>query len=242
MNKILVVEDEFPILTLLKYNLEQAGFEVQTADDGVVGLEIALVQKFDVILLDIMLPSMLGTDICKNLRERKNYTPVLMLSALGEETDKLKGLDIGADDYMTKPFSPREVVAKVKAMIRRTEFSTLDASSQKKSNVNPNHKNGLTIGDVEVIPDLFEAYFRGNKMDLTKKEFELLLFLMRQPGVTFNREKLLKDVWNYDFAGDTRIVDVHISNLREKIESDTRNPKYIKTVRGFGYKMEVPLS
>lgn len=242
MNKILIVEDEFPILTLLKYNLEQAGFEVQTADDGVAGLEIASTQKFDVILLDIMLPSMLGTDICKTLRDQKNYTPVLMLSALGEETDKLKGLDIGADDYMTKPFSPREVVAKVKAMIRRVEFSTLSASSQKKSSLNPNHMNGLTIGEVEVIPQLFEAYFRGNKMDLTKKEFELLLFLMRQPGVTFKREKLLKEVWNYDFAGDTRIVDVHISNLREKIESDTRNPQYIKTVRGFGYKMEDPVT
>ena len=240
MNKILVVEDEFPILTLLKYNLEQAGFEVQTADDGLAGLELAMSQKFDVILLDIMLPSMLGTDICKNLRERKNYTPVLMLSALGEETDKLKGLDIGADDYMTKPFSPREVVAKVKAMIRRVEFTTLNATSQNKSL--SIRMNGLIMGEVEVIPELFEAYFRGNKMDLTKKEFELLLYLVREPGVTFTREKLLKEVWHYDFAGDTRIVDVHISNLREKIETDTRNPKYIKTVRGFGYKMEAPLS
>lgn len=242
MNKILVVEDEFPILTLLKYNLEQAGFEVQTAVDGLIGLDLAMTQQFDVILLDIMLPSMLGTEICKAIRERKNYTPILMLSALGEETDKLKGLDIGADDYMTKPFSPREVVAKVKAMIRRVEFTTLQASSQNQINLLSNRMNGLSLGEVEIIPELFEAYFRGNKMDLTKKEFELLLYLVRDPGVTFNREKLLKEVWHYDFAGDTRIVDVHISNLREKIETDSRNPQYIKTVRGFGYKMEAPLS
>ena len=240
MSKILVVEDELSILTLLKYNLEQAGFEVQTSDDGLIGLEIAMAQKFDVILLDILLPSMLGTDICKNLRDRKNYTPVLMLSALGEETDILKGLDICADDYMTKPFSPKEVIAKVKAMIRRVEFSNLDSLSQKQKSHFSKQLGGFFIGEVEISPESFEAYFRGNKMELTKKEFELLLYLMRQPGVTFKREKLLKDVWNYDFAGDTRIVDVHISNLREKIEVETKNPQYIKTVRGFGYRLEDP--
>jgi two-component system alkaline phosphatase synthesis response regulator PhoP len=141
---------------------------------------------------------------------------------------------------MTKPFSPKEVIAKVKAMIRRIEFSNLDSLSQKQNSQYSKRLGGLFIGEVEILSESYEAYYRGNKMELTKKEFELLLYLMRQPGVTFKREKLLKDVWNYDFVGDTRIVDVHISNLREKIEVETKNPQYIKTVRGFGYRMEDP--
>ena len=231
--KILVVDDEQSILTLLKYNLEQAGFSVAAASDGEEGLEKAVNGAFDLIILDLMLPKLDGIEVCKQLRQQKLMVPILMLTAKDEEFDKVLGLELGADDYMTKPFSPREVIARVKAILRRIaiqEENGRDGSAQ----------SGITVGAVEIIPERYEAYFEGKLLEVTPKEFELLYYLSQHKGKVLTRDQLLSAVWKYDFAGDTRIVDVHISHLREKIEHDTRKPAYIKTIRGLGYKMEEP--
>ncbi|MCI1574631.1 MAG: response regulator transcription factor [Heyndrickxia faecalis] len=226
--KILVVDDEPSIVTLLKFNLEQAGFEVLTASDGNEGYDTARREKLDVIILDLMLPGMDGMDVCKQLRLGKINTPILMLTAKSDELDKILGLELGADDYITKPFSPREVVARVKAILRRAETKTEEETAE-----------AIKVGDLRILPEQFEAYFKEKKLELTPKEFELLLYLANHAGKVLSRDQLLNAVWNFDFAGDTRIVDVHISHLREKMEEDTKQPQYIKTVRGFGYKMEV---
>lgn len=231
VKKILVVDDEPSIVTLLKFNLEQAGFSVMTASDGREGYERASNQSPDIIVLDLMLPQMDGMEICKRLRQDKINTPILMLTAKDDEFDKILGLELGADDYLTKPFSPREVIARVKAILRRTQDAGETSSQEDKS---------LTIGNLEVFPEQFEAYFNKEKLELTPKEFELLHYLSSHRGKVLSRDQLLDSVWNYDYAGDTRIVDVHISHLREKIEEDTKQPQYIKTIRGFGYKMEGP--
>ncbi|KYC66821.1 response regulator transcription factor [Heyndrickxia coagulans] len=226
--KILVVDDEPSIVTLLKFNLEQAGFEVLTASDGNEGYDTVRREKLDVIILDLMLPGMDGMDVCKQLRLGKINTPILMLTAKSDELDKILGLELGADDYITKPFSPREVVARVKAILRRAETKTEEETA-----------DAIKVGDLRILPEQFEAYFKEKKLELTPKEFELLLYLANHAGKVLSRDQLLAAVWNFDFAGDTRIVDVHISHLREKMEEDTKQPQYIKTVRGFGYKMEV---
>ncbi|AEH52750.1 response regulator transcription factor [Weizmannia coagulans] len=226
--KVLVVDDEPSIVTLLKFNLEQAGFEVLTASDGNEGYDTARKEKLDVIILDLMLPGMDGMDVCKQLRLGKINTPILMLTAKSDELDKILGLELGADDYITKPFSPREVVARVKAILRRAETKTEEETAE-----------AIKVGDLRILPEQFEAYFKEKKLELTPKEFELLLYLANHAGKVLSRDQLLNAVWNFDFAGDTRIVDVHISHLREKMEEDTKQPQYIKTVRGFGYKMEV---
>jgi len=228
VKKILVVDDEPSIVTLLKFNLEQAGFEVLTASDGNEGYDTARREKLDVIILDLMLPGMDGMDVCKQLRLGKINTPILMLTAKSDELDKILGLELGADDYITKPFSPREVVARVKAILRRAETKTEEETA-----------DAIKVGDLRILPEQFEAYFKEKKLELTPKEFELLLYLANHAGKVLSRDQLLDAVWNFDFAGDTRIVDVHISHLREKMEEDTKQPQYIKTVRGFGYKMEV---
>lgn len=226
--KVLVVDDEPSIVTLLKFNLEQAGFEVLTASDGNEGYDTARREKLDVIILDLMLPGMDGMDVCKQLRLGKINTPILMLTAKSDELDKILGLELGADDYITKPFSPREVVARVKAILRRAETKTEEETA-----------DAIEVGNLRILPEQFEAYFKEKKLELTPKEFELLLYLANHAGKVLSRDQLLDAVWNFDFAGDTRIVDVHISHLREKLEEDTKQPQYIKTVRGFGYKMEV---
>ncbi len=225
---ILVVDDEPSIVTLLSFNLEKAGFSVFTADNGSTALELAKSEKIELVVLDLMLPEMDGMDVCRALRESGIQVPILMLTAKDEELDKILGLELGADDYMTKPFSPREVVARVKAILRRSSFSQNNALKK------------IKIADLLVLPENYEAHFKGEKMTLTPKEFELLLYLVQHKGKVMTREHLLNAVWNYDFAGDTRIVDVHVSHLREKIENDTRKPLYIKTVRGMGYKLEDP--
>lgn len=226
--KILVVDDEPSIVTLLAFNLKKAGYEVITATKGTDALRIAKEARPDLIVLDLMLPEMDGMDVCKQLRQEQWFVPILMLTAKDDELDKILGLELGADDYMTKPFSPREVVARVKAILRRT-----DLGKQEQSEV-------LKIGDLKVYPNNFEAIFKDEEMVLTPKEFELLVYMMQHKGRVLTREQLLNAVWNYDFAGDTRIVDVHVSHLREKIEDVTRKPLYIKTVRGLGYKLEEP--
>lgn len=231
MQKILVVDDEPSIVTLLKFNIEQAGFEVITADNGRSGLDTALSQSPDLIVLDLMLPEMDGMDVCRALRQEKVNTPILMLTAKDDEFDKVLGLELGADDYLTKPFSPREVVARIKAILRRS--GTEDVSTDEQT---------IKIKDLVIHLDRYDVYFKENLLFLTPKEFELLLYLANNKGRVLSRDQLLDRVWDFQYDGDTRIVDVHISHLREKIEEDTRKPKYIKTVRGFGYKLEAPQS
>lgn len=233
VEKVLVVDDEPSIVTLLKFNLEKAGFSVITAEDGRLGLEMAMEEKPDLIVLDLMLPGMDGMDVCKTLRQEKVKTPILMLTARDDEFDKVLGLELGADDYLTKPFSPREVVARVKAILRRTNMNETPAADTDEESV-------IEIGKLTIFPEKYEAELSGVKLELTPKEFELLLYLANNHGKVLNRNQLLDAVWNYDFAGDSRIVDVHISHLREKIEADTKQPVYIKTIRGFGYKLEKP--
>lgn len=223
------MDDEPSIVTLLKFNLEQAGFSVITAEDGQLGLQLALHENLDLIVLDLMLPNIDGMEICKTLRQEKVNIPILMLTARDDELDKILGLELGADDYLTKPFSPREVVARVKAILRRT-----------KSEKETEEEKLLNIGELEIYPDKYEVLFRGEKLELTPKEFELLLYLSTHRGKVLSRDQLLNGVWDFHYDGDTRIVDVHVSHLREKIEDDTKRPKYIKTIRGFGYKMEGP--
>ncbi|PSA92720.1 DNA-binding response regulator [Bacillus atrophaeus] len=233
--KILVVDDEESIVTLLQYNLERSGYEVVTASDGEEALKLAETEKPDLIVLDLMLPKLDGIEVCKQLRQQKLMFPILMLTAKDEEFDKVLGLELGADDYMTKPFSPREVNARVKAILRRSEIASPSFDGQ-----NDVKDGQLIIGDLKILPDHYEAYFKSNQLELTPKEFELLLYLGKHKGRVLTRDLLLSAVWNYDFAGDTRIVDVHISHLRDKIETNTKKPIYIKTIRGLGYKLEEP--
>ncbi len=232
-NCILVIEDEQSIVTLLEYNLQKANFQVEVAYDGKEGLEKAIKRSYELIILDLMLPQLDGMEICKQLRMNKIMTPILMLTAKSDEFDRIFGLEMGADDYMTKPFSPREVVARVKAILRRTKNSSGDPE---------NHIGAkqITIADLRIIPESHEVYFKERQLELTLKEYDLLLCLVQNKGRVITRDQLLQAVWQYEFVGDSRIVDVHISHLREKIESDTRRPKYIKTIRGLGYKLEEP--
>ena len=231
--KILVVDDESSIVTLLQYNLEQAGFTVETASDGMEGLNAVLESKPDLIVLDLMLPKMDGMEVCKALRLQKINTPIIMLTAKDDEFDKVLGLELGADDYMTKPFSPREVTARVKAVLRRS-IAAIEEVPQKASD------QAFEFGSLRVYPDRFEVFLGEKTLEFTPKEFELLVYLMENKNRVLTRDQLLSAVWNYDFAGDTRIVDVHISHLRDKIEDNSRKPIFIKTIRGLGYKFEEP--
>ncbi|MEH7255719.1 response regulator transcription factor [Neobacillus niacini] len=233
-NKVLVVDDEQSIVTLLQYNLQQAGFEVITAMDGLMGKQLAETMAPDIIVLDLMLPHMDGIEVCKQLRQQKIMTPILMLTAKDDEFDKILGLELGADDYMIKPFSPREVVARVKAILRRIQIQT----NQNEEEILDS--SVIMVGSLQIFPEKYEAYFNNQHLELTLKEYELLHYLAQNKNRVLTRDQLLSAVWNYEFAGDTRIVDVHISHLREKIEEDTRKPAYIKTVRGLGYKLEEP--
>ncbi|ASS95915.1 response regulator transcription factor [Peribacillus simplex] len=233
--KILVVDDEQSIVTLLQYNLEQSGYSVITASDGEQGLEAAVDIRPDLVVLDLMLPKMDGLEVCKQLRQQKINIPILMLTAKDDEFDKVLGLELGADDYLTKPFSPREVVARIKAILRRSQLQANGSESSQ------DQEDGLLkLGELKVFPERYEAFFDEQQLELTPKEFELLLYLAKNKGRVLTRDQLLSAVWNYDFAGDSRIVDVHISHLREKIEKDTKKPLYIKTIRGLGYKLEEP--
>ena len=228
MQKILIVEDEQPIRKLLEYNLQLSGYDTISAADGEVAIELALSEKPDLIVLDLMLPKLDGIEVCKRLRSGGVNIPIIMLTAKGDEFDKVNGLEIGADDYMTKPFSPREVIARIKAVLRRSD-AKVDA---------PEVEEILQSGPLKVYLERYEVYLHGEKLEFTPKEFELLAYLIQNKNRVLSRDLLLSAVWNYDFAGDTRIVDVHVSHLREKVEKDTRKPQFISTVRGIGYKFE----
>ena len=231
--KVLVVDDEQSIVTLLKYNLETAGYIVEVAYDGEEALKKVEEEQPELIVLDVMLPKKDGIEVCKSIRSDKNLVPILMLTAKDDEFDRVLGLELGADDYMTKPFSPREVVARVKAILRRSKF----VSEIEKEDTD---EEDIIIDSIRIRPEFFEVYKDEELLELTPKEFELLLYLIERQGRVITREHMLNSVWNYEFAGDSRIVDVHISHLRDKLEENPKQPKLIKTVRGLGYKLERP--
>lgn len=235
MKKVLVVDDEPSIVTLLTFNLEKDGYEVMSAVDGAVGYELALTNQFDFIILDVMLPNMDGLEITKSLRREKIDTPILILTAKDDQVDKIIGLEIGADDYLTKPFSPREVLARMKAIFRR-----LKPVANKTEEFNETVKAPLVLGDIHVDEQNYEVSVRDKKIELTPKEFELLVYFIKRKDRVIDRDTLLDRIWNYDFAGQSRIVDVHVSHLRDKIEIDPKRPAYLVTVRGFGYRFQEP--
>ena len=223
---VLIVEDEKSIVDILRFNLEKEGYATCTAYDGEAGLTMALEKNPDIILLDVMLPKMIGFDVCKALRQRGSSVPVIILTAREEEADKVLGLEIGADDYITKPFSMRELMARVKANIRRTAMlSPAPAEAALSAG------GGLTIN-----PENYQVCKRDQPIDLTQREYELLSFLASHPGKVYSRIDLMEQVWNYGYVGDdVRTVDVTVRRLREKIEDDPANPSLILTRRGVGY-------
>ncbi|MCX7911544.1 MAG: response regulator transcription factor [Dehalococcoidales bacterium] len=231
MSKVLVVDDDKNILDVLRYNLVQGGFTAIAAEDGMQALEKARQEKPDLIILDIMLPGLDGFEVCRILR-KEMAVPILMLSAKTEEIDKVVGLELGADDYITKPFSVRELMARVRAMLRRSQWS-----EQPAANV-PVVQPTLKAGDIEVDVAGHRALYRGMPVKLSPKEFDLLAFLMRHRGQVFSREQIVEKVWGYDYNGSARTVDVHIRSLRRKIEEDPENPRHLLTVHGFGYKFD----
>jgi len=228
-NKILVVEDDRTLLDVIKYNLTKEGYTVFAAEDGIKALEGARDIKPDLVILDIMLPGMNGFEVCRILRKESNI-PIIFLSAKVDEVDKIVGLEIGADDYVTKPFSMRELLARVRANIRRTDMVE---PAETKSAVT------LSTGNLIIDPARRSATINGAELSLTVKEFDLLSFLLKNKGIVFNRDQILEKVWGYDYAGDTRTVDVHIRWLRQKIEEYPDEPRRIVTIRGVGYKLEV---
>jgi len=231
-SKVLIVEDDQTLLGVLRYNLAKEGYDVLTASDGTQALEVARSEKPEVIVLDIMLPKLDGFEVCRILR-REMIVPILMLTAKTEEIDKVVGLELGADDYMTKPFSVREFLARIRAMLRRTEMMKQEVAANKEA-----QPSVVKVGSLEIDPTRHQVSLSGSVLDLSPKEFDLLAFLASNPGRVFSRDYLLERVWGYDYAGGTRTVDVHIRWLRQKIEVDPAHPRHLLTVRGVGYKFE----
>lgn len=223
-DKILIVDDEEHIRELIKFNLEQNGYKTISADNGLDALNMAKTENLQLILLDVMLPAMDGYDVCKEIRRDKSIssTPIIMITAKGEEFDKVLGLELGADDYITKPFSIRELIARVKAILRRTTIKPID--------------NSYSFEKVNIDFEKHEVTKNGVKIELTLKEFELLEVLIKNKGRVMTRDFLLDKIWGYEYMGETRTVDVHIRHLRQKIEDDDKRPKYIETIRGIGYR------
>jgi two-component system alkaline phosphatase synthesis response regulator PhoP len=222
--KVLVVDDERNIVELLKFNLEKEGYEVVTAFDGIEAVKLAKEEKPDLVILDIMLPGQGGLEVCRQIR-KESKIPILMATAKGEEIDKILGLELGADDYVTKPFSPRELTARVKAILRRTS-------------IRPEEQEEITVKEISMNLVKHEVLVKGERVDLKPKEFELLKLLATNRGKVFTRDFLLEQLWGYDYLGDTRTVDVHVRRIRQKIEEDPSLPKYLKTIHGIGYKFQ----
>jgi|SRR5579862_1593506 len=223
MTKILIVEDEPNMVAGLRDNFEFEGYQVVSAPDGVAGLERALSESPDLVILDVMMPRMSGLDVCKQLKARKPGIPIIMLTARGQEVDKVVGLELGADDYVTKPFSIRELLARVKAVLRRAGTAI---KTQEK----------YAFGEVEVNVRNCQVSKKGKAMDFSSKEFELLKYFLHHPGETLSRDRLLEEVWGYEHFPTTRTVDAHIVRLRQKVEPKPDEPRFILTVHGTGYK------
>ncbi|HEX2035357.1 MAG TPA: response regulator transcription factor [Chloroflexota bacterium] len=234
MAKILLVDDEPTLISTVGYNLRREGHQVVTAGDGVRALDLARRERPDLIVLDLLLPKMDGLDVCRSIRQSTSAAlravPILMLTAKAEEVDKVVGLEVGADDYVTKPFSMRELMARLKAMLRRTQMELKE----------PETELPFVFGNLEINPAQRRISRRGKEITLKPKEFDLLVFLLRHPGQVFSREQLLDQVWGFGHIGDIRTVDVHIRWLREKIERDPSKPKLLETVRGVGYRVRAP--
>ena len=227
-NKVLVVEDEANLLVALKYNLNSEGYDVFTAEDGEAGLALARREKPDVVILDVMLPKLDGFEVCRILR-RESDVRIIMLTARGEEIDRVVGLELGADDYVTKPFSNRELMARVRNMLRRSASDGPSASSDAET---------LASGDLVVDLTGHTVTLQDQPLDVKPREFNLLALLVANKGRAFTRDQILERLWGYDYIGDTRTVDVHIRWLREKIEPDPATPQRIKTIRGVGYRFD----
>ncbi len=240
--KILVVDDEAVLVETIAYNLEQAGYQVVTASDGISALEATHKEAPDLIILDIMLPGMDGLEICRQLRREGDTAtiPIIMLTAKGEEIDKVVGLEVGADDYVTKPFGRRELLARVRALLRRADYPSTSngdehtTPAEAPQEARPTNRE-LLAGPLRIDLAGRRVNCRGTDLELQPKQFDLLTYLVRNRGTVLTRDQLLHNVWGYDYAGDTRTVDVHIRWLREKLEEDPANPKLIQTVRGVGY-------
>ena len=224
MNRVLVVDDEPAIRDAVEYALRSEGFQVRGADDGETGLQAALDEEFDVVILDLMLPKMSGTEVCRRLRS-ESAVPIIMLTAKGAELDRVLGLEVGADDYVTKPFSMAELIGRIRAILRRRQLDRSGATSM------------LRVGDLELDPIRHEVRIGGEPKRLTPSEFKLLLLLAQDPGRVFSRREIMQHLWDSTYVGDQRACDIHISNLRQKIEDDPGNPLRVITVRGVGYKL-----
>ncbi|MCL1897111.1 MAG: response regulator transcription factor [Clostridiales bacterium] len=223
--KVLIIEDEKTISDIVRFNLTKEGFETESAYDGAEGLELALKNDPDLVLLDVMLPTMDGFAVCRKIREKSNV-PIIILTAKEEEVDKVLGLELGADDYITKPFGLRELIARVKANIRRRGMTDI---------VGADPANVTEFGSITIDTNRYEARKNGEALDLTLREFELLKYLAEREDKVYSREQLLEDVWGYEYYGDIRTVDVTVRRLREKLEDDSSDPKYVLTKRGVGY-------
>jgi len=230
--KILVIEDEKDIAHLVELHLRDLGCDVTLAHDGRVGLDLALAQQFDLIVLDLMIPGLDGLEVCRSLRARPAYVPILMLTAKSTELDRVLGLEVGADDYLTKPFSIRELIARVKALFRRVDALAAQNAGDE--------QQVLHVGDLVIDVDRRKVTLRGKPVELTAKEFALLLQFARHPGKVYTRSQLLDQVWNYSHDGYEHTVNSHINRLRAKIEHDPTHPDYILTVWGVGYKFAEP--
>jgi DNA-binding response OmpR family regulator len=233
--KILVVDDEVALQETLTYNLKRQGYEVETAGDGLSALAAARSFHPDLMILDLMLPGIDGLEVCRILRQEMT-TPVLMLTARDDEIDRVVGLEVGADDYMTKPFSMRELMARVKAMLRRVRLIRQEVAGE--SNANPEVSPAYTFGNFKIDPDRHEVLLNGQPLALKPKEYDLLLFLAQHQGRVLTRDYILEQVWGWEYTGNSRTVDVHVRWLREKIEKDPDDPIRIVTVRGAGYRFE----
>ncbi len=232
-DKILIIEDDWKIINLIEIHLNDLGFQVDRATDGEAGLEKVHNNEYALIILDIMLPKKDGMEVCKSIRRTNPYTPILMLTAKDDELDRVLGLEIGADDYITKPFSVREFIARVKAILRRMQADEAKIKDE-------NHQPKLVIGDLEIDVEKHKVLNNGRPVELTAKEFDLLLLFARNPGRIYSREILLDIVWGYQYSGYDHTVNSHINRLRNKIEKDASNPRYIKTLWGVGYKFAEP--
>lgn len=222
--QILIVDDEKALVKGLKYTLEKEGFNVKAAYDGQEALDFLQSSKADLIILDLMLPKIDGLEVCRRIRQQGNSTPIIMLTAKGDDVDKIIGLELGADDYVAKPFNPRELVARIRAVLRRAS--------------NNIQSGAMTFGELFIDPDRRIVKVKGQTIELSVREFDLIVTMARRPGFTFTREMLLEQVWGHDYYGDTRVVDVYIRRVREKIEPDPAHPRWLITRWGVGYAFE----